>query len=369
MLTRTSTIALTLLLTISWCGATMAQDATMSAEPHTIVSIKPNYVPPSELLSFLGVEATGGHGIVTWRTSQGRQEVRVRHNETANLIVLSGAASAVAHVSELIKQADTPPRQIDIEVQIVEISKGKASDLGLDFDDALEASRIRANGYYNKSVDNRYSDNVINDVLRSNNVFTTRNQRNGGLTGSLYLSDLLHILDSTGVGTVRSAPRILTLNNRRATVVDGQRVTYVADYSSYSNQYQIDSMDAGLTLSVLPSLGESGYITLQIRAELTTLSPPLDGHGSPVKDGQMLDNTVIVRDGQSVLLGGLTRTVKITSHKRVPLLGHILPFLFSRKVTVDSEIQSYVVLTPHVVDFAGNLDESARRAVEGSEQP
>lgn len=369
MPTRRFIFALTLLLSITWCCATMAQDVASSVQSQTVVTIKPNYLPPSELLSYLGVEGSGGHGSLTWRTSQGRQEVQVRHNETANLIVLSGDASAVAHVRELIKHADIPPRQIEIEVKIVEISKTDARDLGLDFDDALEASRVRANGYYNKAIDNRYADQVTNDVLRSSNSFTTRTQRNGGLSGSLYISDLLHILDSTGVGTVRSAPRILTLNNRRATVVDGQRVTYVADYSSYSNIYRIDSLDAGLTLSVLPSLGESGYITLQINAELTSLKAPLDNHGSPVKDGQMLDNTVIVKDGQSVLLGGLTRTVKMTSTKRFPLLGHVLPFLFSRKVTVDSEIQSYIVLTPHVVDLAGNLDESTRRTVEGTEQP
>jgi len=176
-------------------------------------------------------------------------------------------------------------------------------------------------------------------------------------------------MDSSGVGTVRTAPRILTLNNRRATLVDGQRVTYVADYSSYSNIYQIDSLDAGLTLSVLPSLGESGYITMEINAELTSLADPLDNHGSPIKDGQMFDNTVIVQDGQSVLLGGLTRTIKKTSHKRFPLLGHVLPFLFSRKITVDSELQSYVVLTPHVVDFKGNLDEATRQKIEGTDRP
>ena len=147
--------------------------------------------------------------------------------------------------------------------------------------------------------------------------------------------------------------------------MDGQRVTYVAEYSSYTNLYETDSMDAGLTLSVLPSLGESGYITLQINAELTTLNDPLDNHGSPVKDGQMIDNTVVVKDGQSVLLGGLTRTVERKSTKRFPVLGHVLPFLFSREVSTNHEVQSFVVLTPRVVDFGGNLDEETRRVVEG----
>ena len=109
MPTGKSIIALTLLLSVSWCCATMAQDVAGSVEPQTVVTIKPNYLPPSELLSFLGVEGAGGHGSLIWDTPQGRQEVQVRNNEAANLIVLSGDASAVAHISELIKQADTTP--------------------------------------------------------------------------------------------------------------------------------------------------------------------------------------------------------------------------------------------------------------------
>jgi hypothetical protein len=66
----------------------------------------------------------------------------------------------------------------------------------------------------------------------------------------------------------------------------------IDNVSSYTNLFVTDSMDAGLTLSVLPSLGESGYITLQIRAEMTHLIG--DVSGSPAKDGQMVENTVIV---------------------------------------------------------------------------
>jgi len=124
-------------------------------------------------------------------------------------------------------------------------------------------------------------------------------------------------------------------------------------------------MDAGLTLSVLPSLGESGYITMEINAELTSLTTSSQLEGSPIKDGQMVENTVIVKDGQSVLLGGLSRSVEQKSQKRFPILAHIPPFLFSRHITTASEVQSFIVLTPRVIDFGGNLDEATRRTIEG----
>jgi type II secretory pathway component GspD/PulD (secretin) len=155
----------------------------------------------------------------------------------------------------------------------------------------------------------------------------------------------------------------LTLNNRRATILDGQRVTYITRYSSYTNLYETDSMDAGLTLSVLPSLGESGYITLKINAEMTTLEGKIAG--SPIKTGQLIENTIVVKDGESVLLGGLTRSSEARTRKRFPILGYVLPFIFSREVTNRDEIESYMILTPKVVDFATTLDEETKAKLEG----
>ena len=125
-------------------------------------------------------------------------------------------------------------------------------------------------------------------------------------------------------------------------------------------------MDAGLSLSVLPSLGESGYITMKISAELTSLQKPNIYHeGSPVKEGQIIENTVVVKDGESVLLGGRSRIIEEKSRKRFPVLGHILPFLFSREITNNEEVESFVILTPRDVDFATTIDESTRQIIDG----
>ena len=78
----------------------------------------------------------------------------------------------------------------------------------------------------------------------------------------------------------------------------------------------------------------------------------------------MLENTVIVRDGESILLGGLSRSVEEKHRKRFPVLGHVLPFLFSREVTNHDQIESFIVLTPRVVDLAASLDEKTKAALE-----
>ncbi len=326
-----------------------------------VLSIRPDYIPPAELLNFLGVNLDGNRGIMEWETESGWHHLDIHFNDVANLLILSGQADDLEYASDLIREADVPPRQIEIEVKIVTISKSKALDAGIDWDALLIRSRPR--------ISYRYSDNETDNIRKFTTTPETREQRDyetevWDYNQALYIADALKLLDSSGVATIRTAPRVLTLNNRRATILDGSRVKYITKYSAYANLYETDSLDAGLTLSVLPSVGESGYITMQINAELTNLEASRSDN-SPVKNGQMIDNTVIVKDGESVLLGGLTQTYKTKSHKRFPLLGHILPGLFSREVIIDEEVESIMILTPHIVDFETALDNKTKEMISG----
>lgn len=298
-----------------------------------VTTYKPNYVPPTELLTVVGARPYGGGYVLDWRLPDGNHYVDLRVNDAANLIIISGVASDVDQAVSLIQAIDVAPRQIEIEVKIIQINTSKARNIGLDWESLFDRTRASANlRFYDREYDS--------DIRR---VF------NSEILTSFALSDVIHILDSCDVAEIRNAPKILTLNNRRANILDGQRIAYVAKYGVYTGLYETDTMDAGLTMTVTPSLAESGYITLQINAEYTQLGT--DKSSALLKDGQMLENTVVVKNGESVLLGGLTQTVNIKAKKRFPLLGHVLPFLFSRETTIRENVESYMVLTPRVVDF------------------
>lgn len=360
-----SPILLLLVFLPPFSGSSAAQDS--GGEPNRILSYKPQFLPPDEIMSYLGARPMGGRGILEWQDASGRHSVDLRANSAANLLVLSGASVDVAQVETMIRVADVAPRQIDIEVKILEISSMKARDAGIDWQNLVGRSNIAAQW----TMDERDQETRQTSKESANDSpWQTRRQESEqeaeneqfGLTARADLSEVLHLLDSKGAMTMRQAPRILTLNNRKATILDGSRVTYVTRYSSYTNLFATDSLDAGLTLSVLPSLGESGYITLRITAEVTALDGRISD--SPVKTGQMLENTVVVRNGESVVLGGLTGFREHKLRRRFPLLGYVLPFLFSREIYEREEIRSFMILTPRVVDFASNLDEEIREALQ-----
>jgi type II secretory pathway component GspD/PulD (secretin) len=340
--------ALTCVLCITVAAA--QEDPVGESVTSEAITLKPDFLSPSAILNFLGVHTIGCHGFHERQSPEGIHVVEIHYNDAANLLILSGEPTDIEHVENLIRQADVPPRQIQIEVQIVEVFTSKAKDLGIDWQRLLDTSHPTVGWLYSEDERDDYTRRVDYAGRESRDHIerkTIANRFNS--SANLNLAEVLEILEESGAGTVRNAPRILTLNNRRATILDGARVTYVTRYSSYTNLFEADSMDAGLTLTVLPSLGESGYITLEITAELTSLDGSMSG--SPVKRGQMLENTIIVRDGESVTLGGLTRTIEDKVVKRFPILGHVLPFLFSRETSIHEQIESYILLSPRVVDF------------------
>jgi type II secretory pathway component GspD/PulD (secretin) len=317
------------------------------------VQIKPQYLPPPDLARILGVHDVDGRGVISWQEGGVTHSVDVRRNDAANLMIVTGAPGDVALVESMAKAADVAPRQIAIEARIVEIDTNKALDAGIDW------SMIRTDASLSQqdfsSIDRQSSDAFRSVQKRSQDAFR--------ISANASLFDALRLLDEAGAATFRDAPRIVTLNNRRATILDGQRVTYITRYSSYTNLFETDTLDAGLTLTVTPSLGESGYLTLDLNAELTSLSSNISG--SPVKDGQIVENTVVVKDGETILLGGFLRTVEQRRRRFFPVLGHVLPMVFSRETATRSRRESFVAVTPRVVDLAAKLDAATQEKLEG----
>ena len=349
MYNRTAALIGAIVMVLFLAGLSFGQETPINVSVNELLTIKPSYLTPSKLLDFLGARNIEGSNLYECNIPGSSDIVQIRCNDLANLMILSGAPSDINFVKGLIEQADIPPRQIEIEVQIVEISKSKALDAGIDWEYFLRGS-TNVSGYYEYGKDNE--------------SYPASNHANSNYRISVH-SDLnrnLYVLDKSGAGKIHSAPKILTLNNQPAQILDGDRVTYISKYSSYTNLYETQTMDAGLTLNVLPSLGESGYISLHVEAEMTTANYSYSN--SLYKSGQMIDNTVIAKDGEPVVLGGLTRNVKTSTHKRFPILGHILPFLFSRKINSEDEVRSYIILTPRVVDFNTALDEETKKAIE-----
>ncbi len=345
------------------CSFLVVAGIAMAAEPQmqeelispamTTEVITPSYISPSELLDFLGVIVIGGVNNFYCDLPHQDRAVQIRCNDAANVVMLTGMPEDVAVVKGLIKSADVPPRQIIIETQIIEIDNRRLDDLGIDWEDLLRSSGLTFSNVYDRNKATLEQENKTESGSGTSEYKSKQTQtqtvRDTRLTGSIRLDQFLNVIAESRAGTIRNAPRIVTINTRAAKILDGERVTYVTRYSSYTNLFETQTMDAGLSLYCVPSIGNSGYITMDITAELTTLGASISG--SPTKDGQILENTAVVKDGDTFLLGGLNRNVDYVTKRKVPVLGTILPFLFFRKITTQTTYQVFILLTPKVIDL------------------
>src|SRR5262249_655383 len=326
------------------------------------------HVPPVELQAALGAREQNGLGIVDWAGGGGVRRVEVRRNDAANLILFSGDDEAVSGVQELVKAFDQAPRQIALEARIVEVDTDRARDMGIDW------SQISSSLQGAQSAEREHQVSEVNQPLPIGRRTIEQSEGEIREAANLSLTNALHLLESKGAARTRDVPRVITLNNRTASILDGERVTFATRANGYASIYVADTMDAGLKLEVTPSLVESGQMRLKVVAGLTQLEANFDNFrnatflplgGSPIKRGQIVENTIVARDGEPVLLGGFTRTVDVRSRQRFPVLGWFLPFLFSREVSQQSHHENLIALTPRIVDLETGPDAAQKKLLEG----
>ncbi len=304
----------------------------------TVVLLK--FISPDELIDNLQQQKQLGNDYM-FQTKQGNVKFLV--NKSTNQILLTGDSSAVLEAKNIIDFLDVAPRQIVIEAKIVELNNKRMAELGFDWQKFLDNTRIFAQPMIEVFHYKEESNGISTE--RKSTVFSSV----AGITNNITVGDLLKIIQESGIGKITNIPKITTINNRTGILLDGSRITYVARYSSYANIYETSELTAGLYLEVTPSLGDNDYLRLDVTAKLTTLGEVIGG--SPSELGQQVKNTVIIKNGQEFLLGSFKKLEKIKTKRKVPILGTILPFLFSRTLETESHKDFLVILKPQIIDL------------------
>ena len=295
-------------------------------------TLKPSFVSPIELSDMLGATEYAGAAALRWSEGGTEHVVTLRRNDAANLLVIEGEPADLDRVAAHAAVFDVAPRQIALEARVIEVDTDATRELGFDWN-------VYGDAFARWSAMNTRQRTT---VWWPSGPATSENRATRGIDDEQATAEVrtsFRMLESSGAVSYRDTPRILTLNNRPATILDGQRTTYITRYAAYTNLFETETMDSGLRLEVTPSLGESGHLRLALSVELTRLDGYLSG--SPVKSGQIVENTVMAKDGETVVLGGFTRTYESKSIRRLPVLGRMLPWLFAREYKRERHAESF----------------------------
>jgi general secretion pathway protein D len=169
----------------------------------------------------------------------------------------------------------------------------------------------------------------------------------------------LRAISQAGKAQLLSRPSVLARDNQPATIHVGQSVPLITDvrYDNFGNAINsVTYTDIGIILRVTPFVTSDGMVQMIVQPETSAISPtetvPISqGVNAPVIDVRSADTVVVTPDRETVVIGGLMRTDKASTVRKIPILGDI-PFLgLAFKRTIKSEVKTelMIFLTPHIV--------------------
>jgi type IV pilus assembly protein PilQ len=287
-----------------------------------------------------------GGGILS---PQGRLSVDTRSNR---LIVMDSIA-AIERVRRLVEQIDIPVQQVEIEARIVVMSEGALDEIGVRWGILDPDTALPIGGSIVGSSDESVSSDRISQQLAINLPATSSNASSLAFRlatlGSGTLLDLeLSALQSESKAEVISSPRLLTTNRRTAYIEQGTEIPY--QESNSDGDSVIAFKKAVLSLEVTPYLSNNDQFILD-------LTVTQDRPGEVVKTGtgeavaivtQRMATQVKVRDGETIVLGGVQQQSTSNSSDKVPVLGDlpVLGQLFRRDYQQVTKSELLIFVTP-----------------------
>jgi type IV pilus assembly protein PilQ len=173
----------------------------------------------------------------------------------------------------------------------------------------------------------------------------------------MVFQSFVDLLIHDGNAKVLAQPKLVTLNGKEASMLAGQRIPYLVSQTVFAGgaaapTQTVQIEEVGIKLAITPLINADGYITVHIRPEVSTVTGFRGVAGDlPVVATRQAETTVRLRDGSSVLIGGLLDQEKTTEMTKVPFLGNV-PFLgafFRHENTTTTNRDLVIEVTPHLL--------------------
>jgi type IV pilus assembly protein PilQ len=285
----------------------------------------------------------------------GTSDIGGNSHAIEDIIVVTDYPENIEKVRKIIRELDRRPQQILVEATIVRAALTDDNALGVDFN-------VLAGVNFSDFVFNdggQISGNTIGDGTSSSSVGSVgtgnnfTNNINGGLrlgfvsdNVSVFLSALEGVTDTA----VLANPKVLALNKQRGEVIVGRKDGYYTTTVTESSTVQtVEFLETGTKLYFRPYIGDDGYIRMEIHPEDS--SGGLTSSNLPFKITTEVTSNVMVKDGHTIVIGGLFREASDSSRSQVPVLGNIplAGTLFRQQRDRTQREEVIILLTPHII--------------------
>jgi general secretion pathway protein D len=278
-----------------------------------------------------------------------------------NSLIIRTAPPNYPLLRETIEALDTKPAQVLFEVAVAEVTLGRGDQFGIDW-----------------SVYGRDGGVSLGDPIIADSVGVQDFVMRVVTLDRFNVRAVLRALSSKSQVKVLSTPEILAVNNREARIVVGSKVPFIAS-TRLGNDVAIDRavqyQDVGTTLTIIPTINQDDYVSVQILQEVSNLTNQTiqAALNAPVISTREATTRAIIRDGQTVVIGGLIGNTRERIESGVPLLKDIplLGYFFKRETITTNRTELAIFVTPYVVRSDEDADaarERARKRLEDAEK-
>ncbi len=358
-----------------------ATKSVIELEPLISELIQINYAKADDIASLLKsikaisstaatehpVFGSAATGVTTQSSSSSNTLLSPRGQVTVdartNAILIQDTAGKIQEVRKLIARLDQPVRQVMIESRLVEATDNFSRSLGVRFG-VKAANVVNPSGKPDIAVSGSVADSssiVTAGTLAASSTGLNVNLPSGGIGGAaagalgITLAKLgpngnllnleLSALEQEGKGKIISSPRVITANQKRALIEQGQERAFTTSVLGVGS---VVTKKATLKLEVTPQITPDDRVNLDVNI---TKDNFVDAGSNPLLNVKQITTQVLLDNGETVVIGGIYEQDKSDSVTQVPYLGDIplLGWLFKSKSVKDNKTELLIFLTPRIV--------------------
>ena len=296
-----------------------------------------------------------GPGLTGSLARQLEQEVTVIGDTQANKVLVSASPRYIDTVKRIIGELDASPPQVMIQVLLAEVTLDDEAQWGLDFNVGIDVASSNIGG-----------DNYVFNKLAAGAGAATALGVPNFSVASTDFELLIRALEVQGKLEVLSRPQVTVNNNEPALIQVGENVSIVTGVNQFQDRASVvtEREDVGIIMNVTPSISPDGFVRLEIAPSISSVSARTtqvsEDFEAPIITQRRVETTVTVKDGQTVVIGGLIQTVGEERVWKIPLFGDIplVGELFKSTQRSNVKTELLVVLRPVVIpgDGAAAID-------------
>lgn len=288
----------------------------------------------------------------------------LRIDERTNKIAITDLEEKIPVLDKVISAFDEKHKEVLIEAKILQITLNDEHRMGINWDAVFTKFISKLHRITTVGVNLKYSDQA--DIIPSTSSTEDGGAFQIGELSSEGYQAVIQALREYGQTNLLSAPRIVALNNEEAKILVGTNQPYatrsISQTSGGAANIEAESvtfLDLGVKLYVTPTINEDNYITMKIKPEVSSqleeFTIESSGNKIPVVKTTTTETTVMVKDGATILIGGLIedrveeQTKEVPGLANIPFLGNLFRSKTKGSSTNPEKTELVIFLTPHII--------------------